>query len=76
MYQVIEIRLNDESGIETDKFLTMLAPELQRPSHNLIVKHRVLHLLASLSDYDALKSNQSLQEDLVRGVMSIFANTS
>jgi hypothetical protein len=57
MYQVIEIRINDETGIETDKFLTLLAPELSRPSHNLIVKHRVLQLLASLSDYEALKTN-------------------
>jgi hypothetical protein len=57
MYQVIQIRINDESGIETGQFLQLLAPELQK-ANNLIVKRRVLEVLASLSDFDALKSNQ------------------
>jgi hypothetical protein len=56
MYQVIEIRLNDESGIETEKFLQLLAPELQK-AKNLIVKRRVLQLLATISDFEAIKGN-------------------
>lgn len=40
------------------------------------MKRRVLQLLASLSDFEALKNNQAMQEDFIRGVMGIFSSTS
>lgn len=41
MLQLVEIRLNDEDGIDSTQFLGLLAPELQKPG-NFIVKRKVL----------------------------------
>ena len=41
---------------------------------NLIVKRKVLQLLAQASDFDQLKNNLQMQEEFIRGVMGIFAS--
>jgi len=41
---------------------------------NLIVKRKILQLLAQVSDFEAFKDNLQIQEEFIRGVMGIFAS--
>ena len=53
---MIEIRINDERGIDSGEFLQLLAPDLQQ-TNNLIVKRKILQLLAQVSDFESIKDN-------------------
>jgi len=40
----------------------------------LIVKRKILQLLAQVSDFEEIKDNLDMQEEFIRGVMGIFAS--
>ncbi len=71
---MLEIRVNDESGIDSVHFLSLIEPELRLPN-NLILKKSMVKLLSKLSDFDVLQSQLNLQENFIREVFAIFANS-
>lgn len=50
---MIEIRIHDESGIDSLQFLSLIEPELKLQD-NLIVKKSMINLLSKVSDFDQL----------------------
>eukprot|EP00347_Sterkiella_histriomuscorum_P023381 403334851 len=73
MLQVLEIRLNDDTDIEIKYILDIIAGELRAPE-NLIVKRKIIQLLALVSDFDQVQKEQKLQEEFIREIMGIFAS--
>lgn len=54
--QVVNIRLNNENGIDTKSLLQMLEKELTATS-NLILKKRAIEMLKILSDFKEFQEN-------------------
>jgi len=75
IYQILDIRLGDESNIEVEPLIKAVQEDLEREQSYTIVKARAIQLLQKLSDFETLKNDTVAQETLINGVITLYVSS-
>lgn len=72
IYQMMEIRLNNEKDIDVNSMMALISKDLEREPAYFIVKARAIELLIKISDYDAVSKELGAAQTLINGVLKLY----